>query len=140
MLLQKKSSATFKGKPLVLQSDKTMKAISKAVQSQYLGTVPKMSHDITLAKVNHEGAQFSELQTFWLATGSEQSSNKTLTFQSAARSTQRSSYDFFEVSEPPLKKTKLSNKKDNCSDGLTIPVECCDRSEVSSLLNILPEF
>ena len=132
------------GKSMISDRDNTAEVISKAIQSQLAAMLPDMIHE-TLTKNNLEGAASSSqsLNTSSnslprLAAGSTQGSNDSLSVRSAAGSTQGLNNGHVEISDPPLKKAKVSSANEDVSDDLTIPAGRWEASEeLSSLLDVL---
>ena len=132
------------GKSMISDRDNTAEVISKAIQSQLAAMLPDMIHE-TLAKNNLEGTASSS-QTLTtssnslprLAAGSTQGSNDSLSVRSAAGSTQGLNNGHVEISDPPLKKAKVSSANEDVSDDLTILAGRWEASEeLSSLLDVL---
>ena len=118
---------TSQGKSMNSERDNTAEVMSKAIQSQVAAMLPTMIHE-TLAKKSLEGTA---------------SSSQTLNISSislprlAAGSTQGLNDGHVEISDPPSKKTEVSEANEDVSEDLTHPAGRWEASEeLSSFLDV----
>lgn len=132
------------GKSMNSEKDNTAEVISKAIQSQLAAMLPTMIHE-TLAKKNLEGTasssqtlNISSISLPRLAAGSTQGSNDSVAVRLAAGSTQGLNDGQVEISDPPSKKTEVSEANEDVSEDLTHPAGRWEASEeLSSFLDVM---